>query len=137
MKKHFWKYFAVLAMLPCRALAQTPATAATPLSWEQVRQRFEQNNPTLRAGQIGIDESKAQESTAFLRPNPNFTLSTEGTQIARYKGVWQPFIGTQFATALRGPRSRATKEYGSPSLVRSLRPRLAICTSDSTKGSCA
>jgi len=70
MKKHFWKYFAVLAMLPCRALAQTPATAATPLSWEQVRQRFEQNNPTLRAGQIGIDESKAQESTAFLRPNP-------------------------------------------------------------------
>src|SRR5437870_460344 len=100
MKKHFWKYFAVLAMLPCRALAQTPATAATPLSWEQVRQRFEQNNPTLRAGQIGIDESKAQESTAFLRPNPNFTLSTEGTQIARYKGVWQPFIGTQFATAL-------------------------------------
>jgi len=100
MKKHFWKYFAVLAMLPCRALAQTPATAATPLSWEQVRQRFEQNNPTLRAGQIGIDESKAQESTAFLRPNPNFTLSTDGTQIARYKGVWQPFIGTQFATAL-------------------------------------
>ena len=100
MKKHFWKYFAVLAMLPCRALAQTPATAPTPLSWEQVRQRFEQNNPTLRAGQIGIDESKAQESTAFLRPNPNFTLSTDGTQIARYKGVWQPFIGTQFATAL-------------------------------------
>jgi cobalt-zinc-cadmium efflux system outer membrane protein len=63
-----------------------------------VRQRFEQNNPTLRAGQIGIDESKAQEITAFLRPNPNFTLSTDGTQIARYKGVWQPFTGTQFAT---------------------------------------
>jgi outer membrane protein, heavy metal efflux system len=100
MKKHFWKYFAVLAMLPCRALAQTPATAPTPLSWEQVRQRFEQNNPTLRAGQIGIDESKAQEITAFLRPNPSFTLSTDGTQIARYKGVWQPFAGTQFATAL-------------------------------------
>jgi len=100
MKKHFWKYFAVLAMLPCRALAQTPATAPTPLSWEQVRQRFEQNNPTLRAGQIGIDESKAQEITAFLRPNPSFILSTDGTQIARYKGVWQPFAGTQFATAL-------------------------------------
>src|SRR5712692_4339591 len=94
MKKHLWKYFAVLAMLPCCAPAQTPAPVPTPLSWEQVRQRFEQNNPTLRAGQIGIDESKAQEITAFLRPNPNFTLSTDGTQIARYKGVWRPFAGT-------------------------------------------
>ncbi len=94
MKNHFWKYFAVLAILPCCALAQTPAPVPTPLSWEQVRQRFEQNNPTLRAGQIGINESKAQEITAFLRPNPNFTLSTDGTQTARYKGVWRPLAGT-------------------------------------------
>src|SRR5216684_2404155 len=98
MKKHLWTYFAVLAMLPCCSRAQTPAQVPSPLTWEQVRQRFEQNNPTLRAGQIGIDESKAQEITAFLRPNPSFTLSTDGTQIARYKGVWQPFTGTQFAT---------------------------------------
>src|SRR5258708_15416661 len=98
MKKHLWKYFAVLAMVPCRVLAQTPAPVPTPLTWEQVRQRFEQNNPTLRAGQIGIDESKAQEVRAFLRPNPNLPLSMDGTQIARYKGVWQPFTGTQYAT---------------------------------------
>src|SRR5713101_7539388 len=94
MKKHLWKYFAVLAMLPCCALAQTPAPVPTPLTWEQVRQRFEQNNPTLRAGQIGIDESKAQEITAFLRPNPSFTLTADGTQITRNKGVWRPFAGT-------------------------------------------
>ncbi len=68
------------------------------LTWQEVRERFEAANPTLRAGQIGIDESKAQEITAFLRPNPNFTLSTDGTQIARYKGVWQPLAGTQYAT---------------------------------------
>ena len=68
------------------------------LTWREVRERFEAANPTLRAGQIGIDESKAQEITAFLRPNPNFTLSTDGTQISRYKGVWQPFTGTQYAT---------------------------------------
>jgi outer membrane protein, heavy metal efflux system len=71
--------------------------AQKPLSWQEVRDKFEAANPTLRAGQIGIDESKAQEITAFLRPNPNFTMSTDGTQIARYKGVWQPFTGTQFA----------------------------------------
>ena len=72
--------------------------AQKPLTWQELRDKFEAANPTLRAGQIGIDESKAQEITAFLRPNPNFTLSTDGTQIARYKGIWQPFTGTQFST---------------------------------------
>jgi len=96
MRNHFWKYLALLAFIPSSASAQTTA----PLSWEQVRQRFEQNNPTLLAGKLGVDESKAQEITAYLRPNPNFTLSTDGTQITRYKGVWQPFTGTQFATII-------------------------------------
>jgi cobalt-zinc-cadmium efflux system outer membrane protein len=72
--------------------------AQKPLTWQEVREKFEAQNPTLRAGQIGLDESKAQEITAFLRPNPNFTLSTDGTQIAPYKGVWQPLTGTQFST---------------------------------------
>ena len=72
--------------------------AQKPLTWQEVRDKFEAANPTLRAGQIGLDESKAQEITAFLRPNPNFALSTDGTQIAPYKGVWQPLTGTQFST---------------------------------------
>ncbi len=67
------------------------------LTWQEVRQRFETANPTLQAGQIGIDESKAQEITAFLRPNPNFTLSTDGTQLVRYHGVWRPLAGTQLS----------------------------------------
>jgi len=67
------------------------------LTWQEVRQRFETANPTLQAGQMGIDESKAQEITAFLRPNPNFTLSTDGTQLVRYHGVWQPLAGTQLS----------------------------------------
>jgi outer membrane protein, heavy metal efflux system len=76
------------------------AWAQKALTWQEVRDKFEAANPTLRAGQIGIDESRAQEITAFLRPNPNFALATDGTQIAPYKGVWQPFTGTQFATNL-------------------------------------
>jgi outer membrane protein, heavy metal efflux system len=43
-----------------------------PLTWEDVKVKFEAANPSLRAGAIGIDESKAQEITAYLRPNPNF-----------------------------------------------------------------
>src|SRR5712664_2465687 len=100
MKKHLWKYIAVLAMFARCALAQTPAPAPTPLTWEQVRQRFEQNNPTLLAGKLGIDESKAQEITAYLRPNPGFTLLADGTQIAPYQGVWQPTAGTMLSTSL-------------------------------------
>src|SRR5262249_96445 len=40
------------------------------LTWQQVRERFESANPTLRAGQINVAESRAQEITAYLRPNP-------------------------------------------------------------------
>jgi outer membrane protein, heavy metal efflux system len=64
------------------------------LTWEQIRERFETSNPTLLADKVTIDESKAEEITAFLRPNPNFTLTADGTQIAPHKGVWQPFVGT-------------------------------------------
>jgi cobalt-zinc-cadmium efflux system outer membrane protein len=67
------------------------------LTWQEVRDKFESANPTLRAGQIGIDESRAQEITAFLRPNPTFTLSTDGTQFSPYRGVWKPFAGSQFS----------------------------------------
>ncbi len=84
--------FSVSTMLAGSAFAQKA------LTWEEVRAKFEAANPTLRAGQIGIDESKAQEITAYLRPNPGLTLSTDGTQISRYKGVWQPFTGTQFSS---------------------------------------
>jgi len=105
MKNYFWKRFAFLALVPFSAFAQTPAS----LTWEQVRQRFEQNNPTLLAGKVGIDESKAQEITAYLRPNPGLTLSTDGTQLARYHGVWQPFTGTQFSSNLSYLHERGHK----------------------------
>ena len=63
-------------------------------TWDSVKDRFHTNNPTLLAGFLNIDELKAQEITANLRPNPDFTLSADGTQIAPSHGVWQPFAGT-------------------------------------------
>lgn len=76
------------------------AFAQKALTWQEVRAKFEALNPTLRAGLIGIDESKASEISAFLRPNPDFTLSADGTQIAPNNGVWQPFRGTLFTPTL-------------------------------------
>jgi cobalt-zinc-cadmium efflux system outer membrane protein len=55
-----------------QAAQQTPGAAGA-LSWEEVRAKFEAANPSLLAGAIGIEESKAQEVTAYLRPNPSFT----------------------------------------------------------------
>jgi len=75
------------------------ALAQTPVTWQQVKDRFEAVNPSLRAAQLNIEESKAQQITAYLRPNPNFTLLTDGTQIAPFKGVWRPFTGTMETTS--------------------------------------
>jgi outer membrane protein, heavy metal efflux system len=74
--------------------------AQAPLSWEQLRDRFELTNPTLRASQASIDESRAGEITAYLRPNPDFSFATDGTQLTPYAGAWRPFLGTQFTTSL-------------------------------------
>lgn len=62
-----------LGLLVTVALAQS-GFAQKYLTWEEVRTRFEAANPTLHAGQIGVDESRADEITAYLRPNPNMTL---------------------------------------------------------------
>jgi outer membrane protein, heavy metal efflux system len=43
------------------------------LTWLELRDRFEATNPTLIAARIGIDESRAAEITAYLRPNPTMT----------------------------------------------------------------
>ena len=78
-------------------LAQTapqPAPASQVWTWDAVKDRFELNNTTLQASRLNIDELKAQEITAHLRPNPDFTLSADGTQIAPSHGVWTPFAGT-------------------------------------------
>jgi cobalt-zinc-cadmium efflux system outer membrane protein len=42
-----------------------------------VREKFQAANPALLAGQIGIDESKAEEITAYLRPNPDMTVGLD------------------------------------------------------------
>ena len=54
------------------------------LTWREVRAKFEAANPTLQAGQIGVDEFRAQETTAYLRPNPN--LSVLADQIDPFNG---------------------------------------------------
>ena len=51
--------------------------AQTVYTWQQLKDKFEATNPTLRAARLNIDESKAQEITAYLRPNPDFSISAD------------------------------------------------------------
>jgi cobalt-zinc-cadmium efflux system outer membrane protein len=73
------------------------AVSQQAFTWDEVKAKFQTANPTLKADQIGVEEMKDMEITAFLRPNPQFTFNTDGTQIAPHNGVWQPLIGTQYS----------------------------------------
>jgi outer membrane protein, heavy metal efflux system len=111
----------VALALGTASLFAQAAPPAAPLvwNWDAVKDRFHLSNTTLLAGELNIDELKAEEITANLRPNPNFTLSADGTQIAPSHGVWQPFAGTFISPGVsylferrgkRGLRYQAAKE---------------------------
>jgi cobalt-zinc-cadmium efflux system outer membrane protein len=84
-----------LAAAGCISAVFSPCVyAQQTYTWDQVREKFRLGNPTLKAAQLNIDESRAAEITAFLRPNPDFNLSADGVQITRgVNGVWRPLSG--------------------------------------------
>ena len=98
-------------LLAVLLLMAYPAPAQQALTWEQVRERFEQNNPTMVANKLSVDESKAEEITAFLRPNPEFGFTVDGTQIVPYHGVWQPLAGTFESPSVSQLIERRHKRY--------------------------
>ena len=85
----------VAIFLPAAALAQSPFT------WQQIKDKFEAANPTLKAAQLNIDESRAAETTAYLRPNPSLTgtldqinpLTTISSPVSG-NSVYRPFANT-------------------------------------------
>jgi len=72
-----WFVRFICGVLSLTALFAVTARAQKALTWQEIRDKFEAANPTLRAGQIGVDESRAQEVTAYLRPNPGLTLNAD------------------------------------------------------------
>jgi outer membrane protein, heavy metal efflux system len=62
-----WLGILIAGLLPATVFAQTTFT------WQQVKDKFGAANPTLKAAQLNIDESRAAEITAYLRPNPDLS----------------------------------------------------------------
>jgi cobalt-zinc-cadmium efflux system outer membrane protein len=69
-REHRWilRTLIVLAGMP---IATLPAQTA--FTWQQIKDKFESANPTLKAARLNVDESRAEEITAYLRPNPDLT----------------------------------------------------------------
>jgi cobalt-zinc-cadmium efflux system outer membrane protein len=68
-----WPLICAIAL----AAVRPGAVSAQPLTWQQIRTQFEADNPALHAADLGIDESRAQEITAYLRPNPTVTATLD------------------------------------------------------------
>jgi cobalt-zinc-cadmium efflux system outer membrane protein len=86
MARRIWRALAPL-LIPGILPAQTA------LDWEQVRERFLTNNPNLMAGSTAIQESRANEVTAGLRPNPQFSFLAE--EFRPWDSPFRPFHDTQ------------------------------------------
>jgi outer membrane protein, heavy metal efflux system len=66
------------------------ASAQKTLTWDEAKRELEATNPNLRASRIGIQEARADEITAHLRPNPDFSVSVD--QITPFTGnPYRPF----------------------------------------------
>src|SRR5437879_5294795 len=80
--------FAIAAVL-----ANTLHGQPTVLNWDQIKTRFLTQNPSVLAGRLSIEEARANEITAGLRPNPQFNLSQDGFQLTPSSDTWRPLTG--------------------------------------------
>jgi cobalt-zinc-cadmium efflux system outer membrane protein len=80
-----------LCILPwLAACLTTGAWGQKTLTWDEAKREFEATNPNLRASRIGIQEARAEEITAHLRPNPDLTVAVD--QITPFTGnPYRPF----------------------------------------------
>lgn len=72
-----WSACVACVLVSGVAVCAAAQTLHAGLTWQEIRDRFRTTNPALRAGRIGIEESKATEITAFLRPNPQCAVTLD------------------------------------------------------------
>jgi cobalt-zinc-cadmium efflux system outer membrane protein len=60
-------------------------------TWQELREKFESSNPTLKAAQDNVAESRAQEITAYLRPNPDLNFGIDQLEPFVTNPYYRPF----------------------------------------------
>ena len=80
-------------------LLAASARAQKPLSWDEVRDRFRQNNPQLQAGRTGVHETQANEITAGLKPNPQLSFTIDQWNFFR-TDPFRPCSGSQTISSI-------------------------------------
>ena len=119
MRSRHWLPLASLFL----GLSQCVLLAQGPLTWEQVRERFRKNNPNLLAGQLLTDESRADEVTAGLRPNPVFSSINDQFNPTNF----QPASGSQWTESITQLFERRRKR---PLRVESARLATSMAATD-------
>jgi cobalt-zinc-cadmium efflux system outer membrane protein len=97
MQRHPWRLY--LGLLFAAGSAAQNANPPRALTWQEIQERFRTNNPTLLAGKFTIDEARADEITAYLRPNPNITLGWDQLTpftTNPYRPIWQSYVFGDF-----------------------------------------
>lgn len=78
------------------------------LTWEDVKEQFKRSNPNRLAGELTVQEFKASEITAGLRPNPIFT-STEDQNSLFSTNPYRPLGAAQWTQAINQLVERRNK----------------------------
>ena len=111
-------------ILACLGALARPLVAQDPLTWEQVRDRLARNNPTLAASRTGIEENRANEITAGLRPNPVLSFVADQFRIfnpirfSRFRTRRSPRISASFSSGVNKRELRVESAELAPSISR-------------------
>lgn len=96
------RLFLLTAFLNAATFAQHAYT------WQELRDKFQAANPTIQAARLAVDESRAAEITAYLRPNPGFTALLD--QLAPFTAnPYRPLTYTFPAVSLSYMHERQNK----------------------------
>jgi cobalt-zinc-cadmium efflux system outer membrane protein len=75
VQRRIWR-IAIQLLVAVTASAQIPGQPKT-ITWQAAQDEFRSNNPTLLASDVSIAEAKADEITAYLRPNPELAFGLD------------------------------------------------------------
>ena len=92
------------------AVFVSAAYAQKPLTWEEVRELFRANNPSLQAGRTFIEENRANEITAGLRPNPQLDIVEDEFHIF-HPNPLRPFANSQLTHSVSQLFERRDKRH--------------------------